>query len=252
MSRPLSSEQALWLAETFARNRARFGDLRMEVEGGDGGDPAAPAPKPEPPKQPDSPALNGNPEPGPDGFAPETPWRSLPPEQQAAYWRHQAKKWESDAKKKSDELAQVSPEAQQFRALTEASKTDLERERDAAIAQVETLKQQAAEAKRTFGVQLVETRLSAAADGKGMTAAALKTLAGDMTRFLGDDGVNGDAVDEFLAALPDKAAEPQQPEQPRGRVSLGAGNRAPGKQDPLDVGASRYEARHGKRKTSAS
>jgi hypothetical protein len=184
---------------------------------------------------------------GPNGFPLNTPWRQMTPEQQVSYHLYQSRKHEDALKAERARNADLAAKAQQFDALSEASKSELERERDAAKAEAEALRQAALEAKRSFGTQLVETKLAAAAPAKGMDPAALKTLAGDLTRFLSDDGVNTEAVDTFLSALPDKPVE-----QPRhGRGDLGAGNRGTAKTSGLQAGADLWEQRHPKRKTSA-
>lgn len=205
------------------------------------------APKPGPPAHPD-PQAPSEPVMGPNGFPLNTPWRQMEKDHQVAYWVHQGTKHQEELARAQAKLQEIEPKAAQFDALSEASKSDLERERDAARAEAESLRRAAAEAKVSFGTQLVETKLEAAATGKGMTPADLKTLAGDLTRFLADDGVNGEAVDTFLSALPDKPAE--QPQNPL-RRDLGGGNRAPAKADGLQVGEELYAQRHRKRTPTA-
>jgi hypothetical protein len=204
---------------------------------------APPTPTPAPPPDP-APKTT---EIGPHGFPTNTPWRQMEKDHQVAYWVYQGTKHQEELARAQSKLQEIEPKAAQFDALSEASKSEIERERDAARAEAESLRQAALEAKRSFGTQLVETKLAAAAPAKGMEPAALKTLAGDLTRFLSDDGVNTEAVDTFLSALPDKPVE-----QPRhGRGDLGAGNRGTAKTSGLQAGADLWEQRHPKRKTSA-
>jgi hypothetical protein len=203
--------------------------------------PATPTPAPPPDPAPKTAEI------GPHGFPINTPWRQMEKDHQVAYWVHQGTKHQEELARAQSKLQEIEPKAAQFDALSEASKSELERERDAARAEAETLRKAAEDDRRKFGTQLVETKLAAAAPAKGMEAAALKALAGDLTRFLSDDGVNTEAVDTFLSALPDKPVE-----QPRhGRGDLGAGNRGTAKTSGLQAGADLWEQRHPKRKTSA-
>jgi hypothetical protein len=94
------------------------------------------------------------------------------------------------------------------RDLEEASRTEAEKAVRKAQADGERAGREAAlaEARKTYGSQLVAVRLEAAADAKGMTAEQMLVAAGDLSRFLGDEGVDGDALTQFLGALPDKPA----------------------------------------------
>lgn len=250
----LSVRDQAWLDATFVRNRARFGDLHMEAEG-----QAAPegqaAGQEQGAGQQD---VNGAGEPqvGPDGFPADTPWRDMRPEHQAAYWRHQAKSHEREKKAAWAERDSLKPKAEKFEALGQADQDEKDRQIAALNQQIEAANNARAAERVKHAGELVTARLSAAADKKGMSAQALLTLAGRPERFLGDEGVDTEAVDDFLAALPDKDTssgaqddEAQQRGQVR-RLSLGGGPRGGAKPDGLQQGEDLYASRH-KRKPPA-
>lgn len=183
---------------------------------------------------------------GPDGFPLNTPWRQMEPAEQVLYWQHQSKRHERSAKTVQSDLAAAKAKADQFDALDEASKTDQQREVDRLTKALADAQAERETTQKKFGEQLVETRLAAAADAKGMTAASLKTLAGDLSRFLGAEGMDPEAVDTFLAALPDKPEGDK-----RSRPDLGGGARTPARVSGLQAGADLFNARHPQKPTPA-
>lgn len=144
---------------------------------------------------------------------------------------------------KDSELVRLSERASMLDALEESTKTETEKERDRLKAELDAARVAQDEQRRTFGAQLVNTKLSAAAPAKGMTPDALNTLAGDPSRFLADGGVDDDALDAFLSALPDAAKR----EVALTPGSLGGGRRTEVKASGLSAGAALYEQMHKKR-----
>lgn len=137
----LSAEQQAWLTDTFARNRAMYGGWRMKVDDTGGGDAGG--------------ADAGSGETGKDagdkgdtgktgdtggedlGYPTGTPVSQMTTEQEAAYWRHQARKHEQRNKemlgitggKSGDELKNMLTERE---TLLDAQRTDSEKAVEAA------------------------------------------------------------------------------------------------------------------------
>lgn len=175
----------------------------------------------------------------PAGFPRGVPWREMSPEHQSAYWRHQSKRHEADKRAALGERDALRADAEAFRALDQASKTDADRRIADLERQLEAERSSRAEDRRLAGEQVVHARLDAVANSKGMTAEQLRTLAGDVSRFFGDAGVDRDAVDEFLAALPDAAKSPAVVMTPS---SLGGGRRAEARTSGVSAGLALYES----------
>jgi hypothetical protein len=185
---------------------------------------------------------------GPNGFPLNVKPEEMTAEQAAAYWRHEARRQQDFNKANSKKLKELEPKAQQYDALAEASRSEAERAADQARADGEKAGRAAAlaEARETFGAEVVDAKLSAAAERKGMTVDQLKTIAGDPNRFLGDEGVNNDAIADFLAALPDKVDAPAV-ETPRAPVrDIGGGQRTGAKPDAVASGQAGFASRHTK------
>jgi hypothetical protein len=196
--------QAL-IAGLFAKNRAIYGDLRMSVTPPEPTPPVPPAAPPAVPvPAPPAPAPTPAP-PADNGFPADTPWRDMQPAEQTAYWRYQAQRHEKDKNAALGQVATLEPKAKQYDALDEASKTESQREIDRLKAEIEQTRAAQAETTRTFGARLVEQRLASVAPDKGLDAAAMNRIVGDPGRFLGTDGtVNEDALQDFLALIPDR------------------------------------------------
>ncbi len=244
----LSTRDRAWLEATFVRNRAAFGDLRMEIAPVVFTPPPAPiapavaTPPVVPPVTPPAVAAPVAP-PTPNGYPENTPWRQMEPAEQVLYWQHHARTHEDALKVERTKNAELAPLAEQKRAADELNKTDAQREIDRLTAENATLAKQRADDRKEFGTGLVESRLSAAAEGKGKTLAQMKTIAGNLDRFLNDGAVNGEAVDSFLAELPDKA-----PEQNLGsRNLLGAGRQQSATLSGPAAGAELFAQRHTKK-----
>jgi hypothetical protein len=239
-SRRLAPADTAWLEANFARNCARFGDLRMEAA-------EVPPPDDQQAVADQSGADEQSSKVGPNGYPENTPWRDMDPAQQVAYWQHKAKSHESGKKAALTELAAVKPKAERYDALDQAGQDEKDRQIAALNKQIEDANAARIQERTRHGAELVNARLSASAEKKGMTAEALLTLAGKPDRFFGDEGVDIEAIDDFLAALPDKA---QGAPSPLAR-DLGGGPRASAHTTGVQAGVDLYASRHPKKITPA-
>lgn len=210
-------------AQIIAFHGARFGGLRMEDtgdgEGGDGGE-------------------GGSGGESDKGFPADTPIADMNAEQQAAYWKHQARKHETAAKARSDYDAVV---AERDR-LKSATQTEAEKAVEAAKTEASTAAK--VEARNQYVPQLVSAKLEAALAGKmpaDKIAAQVEFL--DHTKFLTESGeVDTDKVQQYAAGL--APAGGQWPD-------MGQGNR--GKQTSVkgvNAGADMFAASRGKQTTT--
>lgn len=214
--------------------------------GGGGGNPPAPPTAPPAPAPP-APAPAGV---GPNGYPEGKPLAEMTDREQAAYWRHHARKHEDASKAKDTEIAALKPRADQYAALEEASRSEAER----AVAAAEqrgrdegrTAAQQ--EALTKYGAALVQARFESVLAGR-LTPKQVATLVGglNVAGFLGADGLPDAArISEYAAAIP--AA----PDAPGGGVKppdLGGGRTAPPPTTGVEAGRALYAARHPKRTT---
>lgn len=189
--------------------------------------PEATDPAADPAEAPDVPQA---PTVGPNGFPLNTKPEDMSSEHAAAYWRHEARRQQDFNKANSRRIKELEPKAAE-RARSDGEKAG----REAALA----------EARERYGSQAVAARLAAAAERKGLDEAAILRLAGKPSRFLGDEGVDEDALADFLAALPDKASVEANTPRPQVR-DIGGGSRERPKVDGLQAGAALFAARHGK------
>lgn len=169
------------------------------------------------------------------GFPAKTPWRQMKPEEQSAYWQHQAKKHERVAKANSaaaterDELKAKHQTAEE-KQLDEAKK----------VGRAEAMQ------------DVVEARLAGALAGR-MGEEAAEELASSVnhTRFLGSDGkVDTTKVREWVDKVAPKAADDGKDKGKK--VDTGGGKRgaATGKSG-RDAGLAEAE-RRGYRKPAAT
>lgn len=162
------------------------------------------------------------------GFPENTPLAEMNPEQQAAYWKQQARKHESTVKefgKRYGDYESLKERASQYDALLATTQTD--QERAVTQARKEAAEAARAEAQREFGGQLVAARLQSALAGRLADEQIESLLEGvDPTRFLTDAG----SVDaEKVTKWADRVA-------PKRSADLGQGQRgAHGR--PLDMNA---------------
>ncbi|GAA1909345.1 hypothetical protein GCM10009737_08230 [Nocardioides lentus] len=148
----LDPRAATWLAETIARRQAQFGGWQMMAEPEPGNDPTGdPAPDPTP-----------STDPKPDkGYPENTRVEDMKPEQQAAYYRAQARRHEHRNKellditggKYGDDLKALLDERQ---ALIDAGRTDAEK------AVEDARREGHAKARGEYGTKLVAAKFEAA------------------------------------------------------------------------------------------
>lgn len=132
------------------------------------------------------------------GFPSGTPIEQMTDAQQAAYWKHHARKHEDTVKSMGD-YQTLKDKAAQVDVLLAASQTDQERAVEAAKAEARTA------AKAEVTPQLVRTEIKAQAALAGMTdAAALKALTDrlDTSTFLNDKGeINDEEVASYVKSI---------------------------------------------------
>lgn len=231
----LGPAQRAWLQATFDRRFAQFGSARMQLDEGQG----------------ENDDQDGGSAGGSDG---EKPFSELTADEKVEFLLAKTRRLEDQVKGKSPdraardqakrvrELEKQVAEANELKATLEAaSQTEAERAVKRAAEEGQKVGREAAlaEARKTYGSQLVAVQLDAAAEKKGLTAEQMRSLAGDLSRFLDDEGVDAEAVTTFLGALPDKATEPKQL-APR---DLGGGRREGTKLTAFEAGQAESRAR---------
>jgi len=177
-------------AEIIAFHRATFGGARMEdTGGGDGGDGADGGG--------DQGGDNGGQGGTDKGFPENTPIADMTVEQQAAYWKHQARKHEDTAKARRD-YDTIKAERDQLKSSTQ---TDAEKALEEA--RTAARNEAAAEARSHFASQLVAAEFKAALAGKRSSdevKALLEPM--DLTKFLTPEGeVDTDKVTNYAAGI---------------------------------------------------
>lgn len=224
------------LEDVFARNKAIFGDFRMEAEGdgdqgsGQGGD--------------DSGSQQGSGQQSDKGYPVDTPLEQMTAEQQANYWKAQSRKHEQRAKTfgnlTAEDLATLRDKATKHDAL----EAELMSDRDKAIAEARETAER--EAKSGLLPKLVNAEFRAAAAGKvpaERLAAALEFT--DTAKFVKDGEVDAEKVAKFIESI-----TPTQQTGKKGPSSLGLGSRQQSGSGPGDQGRAQAEKRFGT-KTSA-
>lgn len=206
--------------ETFGTARMEAGGANGEDHGGSGGAGTESA-------------LNEY------GYPDKTPVAEMPTDQQAAYWKHQARKHEDRVKSMAD-YETVKAERDQ---LKQATQTDAEKAIEAAKA--EAAEAARAEARKETLPALVKAEFKAAAAGK-IPADRLATILDplDLTKFLDAAGaeVDTDKVQQYVDGLaPDGKKWPDMGQGRRGDTTRTTG---------VGAGKSLYEERRGAKKTS--
>lgn len=179
----------------------------------------APDPKPDPPDpKPDpkpDPPKDTDPKPKPDdkGFPADTPVAEMTAEQQAAYWRHHARKHEQRAKDRED-YDRIKSELDEIKA---AGMSEQEKAVD------EAKKAAKAEALREVGGRMVDAHIKASVTAGRLTQDQADVILDglDRTRFLTTEG---DVDTDKVTALLDKIA----PDTGNGFPDLGQGRRPGG------------------------
>jgi hypothetical protein len=228
--------------------RRRDGGLIWPVLGGseppNQPPPTPPAPPPTPPAPPTPPQPPTPRPPPPDkGYPENTPLAEMTVEQQAAYWKAQARKHEAEAKRRGD-YDSVKAKAEQFDALEAASRT--EHEKAVADARTEADKAARADERAKLGGQLVAAHLRAALTGRlGDDQITALVEGADTARFLtaADSTVDTAAVTAWV----DRVAPKGEQKPGTGAPDLGQGRRTdPPAGSGVAAGAALYQARHPK------
>lgn len=198
--------------------------------------PIAPAAVPAPPAQP-APADTGYPE--------NTPVVEMTPVQQAAYWKHMARKHEGRANSQSD-YADLKAKADELDRVKAAQMSEQEKAVAAAKAEGQTAAEQAAAAK--YGAQLAAAEIRIAAAGR-IPDKDLVELLEDIAlpKFLNTDGtVNADKVTAFVNKVaPAGTAGGQAGQQQRRGPDMGQGRREASSMSARDAGRAEAQKRFG-------
>lgn len=208
----------------LAFHRATFGDAQMN--GGAGPESGAQGAGE---SGAEAPVLNEH------GYPDETPVKDMAEGQQAAYWRHQARKHEDRWKSMSDYEA-IKTERDELK-----SRTQTPEEKQIEQAKTEAAEQARAEARSETLPLLVRAEFKAAAGGRiaaDKLAGILEPL--DLTKFLTADGgeVDTDKVQQYVDGLiPDGSQWPD----------MGQGRRQTTKASGVGAGRDLYADRHSKK-----
>jgi len=202
----------------LAFHRAAFGDARMEV--GDGDDGEAPG---------DEPKVNEH------GFPDATPVKDMTEGQQAAYWKHQARKHEDRVKAMGDYDALKTERD----ALKAKHLTDDEKALDAATASA--AEKARSEVRSEYAARLVAAEFRAANSGRIPAEKLATVLDGiEPTKFLTADGeVDTDKVQAFV----DGIAPTKSDKWP----DMGQGRRKQSEAKSVAAGRDLYSTQHAKK-----
>lgn len=226
--------EELWREKSWSLSTLH-GAWRME-------DPPAPVdpPPPAPPAPVDPPA------PTDPGFPANTPVAEMTDKQAAAYWKHHSRRHEARAAEHAD-YDDIKRQADQFKALETASKTENERAVETARQEADDLARKDERAKTA--VLLVDAKVEAVAASRGVKAEQLVPLleALDRTKFLTATGeVDTDKVTNFVASI--APAEESGNGGKGGRVpNLGQGRRGSdsgARPSTVSAGRDRYADKH--------
>ena len=169
------------------------------------------------------------------GFPAGTPIKEMDATQQAAYWRHQARKHETENKK----FRGVNLEELQTKAKAhDEIERELMSDKDKAVEDAK------AEARREATEQTVIARMDAAAARVGMTAEKFAEISEwvDPRRFVNNKGdVDLDAINRWAEA--NKPSETEQKQQQRGPSPAGAGAAGARTGPSVAAGRAEYEAK---------
>jgi hypothetical protein len=207
----------------IAFHYATFGDARMEATGDTGGDGDTGG------------GTGGAPQVNEHGFPDRTPVADMAPEQQAAYWKHQARKHEDRVRALGD-YEQIKTERDRLKA--EHQTADEKALEDAQKAAADAAR---ADERGKYAPRLFAAEFRAAAAGRipaEKLAAIIEPL--DTTKFLTPDGeVDADKVKQFVDGIaPDGKKWPD----------MGQGHHETTVTTGVGAGRSLYEERHAKKK----
>lgn len=139
-------------------------------------------------------------------FPSETPVAEMSAEQQAAYWKHQARKHEGRVRQYGDitpeKLTQLQQEAETLRTQNQ---TDAER----AIA--EATEKGRAEGRAALAAERAKNALERSLEGRVLNPSAAASLFEDRPKFIKDDGVDAEALSAWVEANSTPATEAPKP-----------------------------------------
>lgn len=216
-----------WADALLEFHRRTFGTAVMEADD-DGGDDDGSGDGGE-----DGPQLNEH------GFPDNTPWKQMPPEQQAAYWRHQSRRHETRANAAAD----YDTVKAELDALKAAGQTDAEKA--AERARTEAADAARAEERAKLAPRLVGAEFKSVGAGR-IPAEQLKSLiaGAHAPNFLTGDGeVDTDKVTEFLEPFMKDGDEGSGDKQ---WPDMGQGKRRSQKPTGVGAGAELYASRRPK------
>lgn len=239
--------------------RARFGDTRMDGEGGAGGSGGAGAGGGAGQGGAAGAAGGGAGDGGSGaggqggagqnepGFPANTPIVEMTTEQQAAYWKHQARKHEDNYKALGnvDELKQKAAAHDKV-----VQDNQSEHERNLEAARQEAADNARAEERAKNAGELVKAHVTAGAAAKGIKPEEIGKAVDflDATKFLAADGtVDSNKVAEFVTTL-----TPATGTNGRGPDTGGQGRRDNSVESSVKSGRDRFAERHGKQQQTAT
>lgn len=205
------------LAALLDFHRANFGDARMEADA-------------------DAVVVIEGAQLNEHGFPDKTPWKDMPAEQQAAYWKHQARKHEERASRSAD-YDDVVAERDRLR---QATLSDSEKAIEAA--RTEAADAARAEVRKETLPNLVKAEFKAAVAGRipaDRLSALIEPL--DLTKFLTADGgeVDTDKVQRYVDGIA--------PADAKKWPDTGQGHRTSTKTSGVGAGRDLYESRRPKK-----
>lgn len=144
------------------------------------------------------------------GFPDNTPTSEMTADQQAAYWKHKARKWEGRARDQSD----YESVKEELNELKKKQMSESERAIEDAREEGRT------EASQEFGEKMVEASLRGALAGRGIEVDDIDSKLSyvDFSKFLDNNGeVDSDKVQRYIADVAPQQNETRWPDMGQGR-----------------------------------
>jgi hypothetical protein len=220
------------IAALLAFHRRTFGNAVMkdgEDDGDDSGD--------------DDSGDDGEPKLNEHGFPDKTPWKEMEPAQQAAYWRHQAKRHESRANAAGD---YEDVKAERDRLKAEKQTPD---EKAAEEARTQAAAEARADERAKLAPRLVTAKFESVGARGNIPSNQLESLVAGIhaPNFLTADGeVDTDKVTEFLEPFMKDDGDNEDPKDKKW-PDMGQGRRSDKKAKGVSAGAALYADRHTKK-----
>lgn len=217
-----------WADDLLAFHRRVFGTAVMEADDGDGNDDGD-----------DDEGDDGGPALNEHGYPDNTPWRQMPAEQQAAYWRHQSRRHEARANAAAD-YDDVKAERDRLKAAGQSDD-----EKVAEQARTQAVEEARAEERAKLAPRLVAAEFKSVGAAKVPAAQLASLIAGaHAPNFLTGDGeVDTDKVTEFLEPF---FTDGDQGSDSKQWPDMGQGKRRTTKTSGVGAGRDLFAARHPK------